>query len=34
MLDRRDFVRKLLHDRGDLLVVPGLGAPTDRKSVV
>jgi len=28
MLDRRDFVRKLLHDRGDLLVVPGLGAPT------
>jgi len=28
MLDRRDFIRKLLHERGDLLVVPGLGAPT------
>jgi thiamine pyrophosphate-dependent acetolactate synthase large subunit-like protein len=28
MLDRRDFIRKLLHERGDLLVVAGLGAPT------
>jgi thiamine pyrophosphate-dependent acetolactate synthase large subunit-like protein len=28
MLDRRDCVRKLLEDRGDLLVVSGLGAPT------
>ena len=28
MLDRRDFVRELLKDRGDLLVVSGLGAPT------
>jgi thiamine pyrophosphate-dependent acetolactate synthase large subunit-like protein len=28
MLDRRDFIAKLLHERGDLLVVPGLGAPT------
>jgi thiamine pyrophosphate-dependent acetolactate synthase large subunit-like protein len=26
MLDRRDFVRRLLIDRGDLLVVTGLGA--------
>jgi thiamine pyrophosphate-dependent acetolactate synthase large subunit-like protein len=28
MLDRRDVVKKLLADRGDLLVVSGLGAPT------
>jgi thiamine pyrophosphate-dependent acetolactate synthase large subunit-like protein len=28
MLDRRDFVRRLLIDRGDLLVVTGLGAST------
>jgi len=28
MLDRRDVVKRLLIDRGDLLVVPGLGAPT------
>ena len=28
MLDRRDAVKRLLIDRGDLLVVPGLGAPT------
>ena len=28
MLDRRDAVKRLLVDRGDLLVVPGLGAPT------
>jgi thiamine pyrophosphate-dependent acetolactate synthase large subunit-like protein len=28
MLDRRDVVKRLLVDRGDLLVVPGLGAPT------
>ncbi len=28
MLDRRDFVRQLLVDRGDLLVVPGLGSAT------
>jgi thiamine pyrophosphate-dependent acetolactate synthase large subunit-like protein len=28
MLDRRDFVREMLKDRGDLLVVSGLGAPT------
>lgn len=28
MLDRRDFIRELLKDRGDLLVVSGLGAPT------
>jgi thiamine pyrophosphate-dependent acetolactate synthase large subunit-like protein len=28
MLDRRDAVKRLLTDRGDLLVVPGLGAPT------
>jgi thiamine pyrophosphate-dependent acetolactate synthase large subunit-like protein len=28
MLDRRDFVRELLIDRGDLLVVPGLGSAT------
>ena len=28
MLDRRDVVQRLLIDRGDLLVVPGLGAPT------
>jgi thiamine pyrophosphate-dependent acetolactate synthase large subunit-like protein len=28
MLDRRDVVKRLLADRGDLLVVPGLGAPT------
>jgi len=27
-LDRRDVVRELLKDRGDLLVVSGLGAPT------
>ena len=28
MLDRRDVVTRLLADRGDLLVVSGLGAPT------
>ena len=28
MLDRRDFVRRLLIDRGNLLVVSGLGAST------
>jgi thiamine pyrophosphate-dependent acetolactate synthase large subunit-like protein len=28
MLDRRDFVKGLLADRGDLLVVSGLGSPT------
>jgi thiamine pyrophosphate-dependent acetolactate synthase large subunit-like protein len=28
MLDRRDFVRELLVDRGGLLVVCGLGSPT------
>jgi thiamine pyrophosphate-dependent acetolactate synthase large subunit-like protein len=28
MLERRDFVRRLLVDRGDLLVVPGLGSAT------
>ena len=28
MLDRRDFVKRLLIDRGDLLVVTGLGAST------
>src|SRR5579862_7756939 len=28
MLDRRDFVRELLIDRGGLLVVPGLGSAT------
>jgi thiamine pyrophosphate-dependent acetolactate synthase large subunit-like protein len=28
MLDRRDFVQRLLADRGDLLVVPGLGSAT------
>jgi thiamine pyrophosphate-dependent acetolactate synthase large subunit-like protein len=28
MLDRRQFVRQLLVDRGDLLVVPGLGSAT------
>jgi len=28
MLDRRDFVRQLLIDRGELLVVPGLGSAT------
>jgi len=28
MLDRRDVVKRLLVDRGDLLVVAGLGAPT------
>jgi thiamine pyrophosphate-dependent acetolactate synthase large subunit-like protein len=28
MLDRRDAVKRLLAERGDLLVVPGLGAPT------
>jgi thiamine pyrophosphate-dependent acetolactate synthase large subunit-like protein len=28
MLDRREFVRQLLLDRGDLLVVPGLGSAT------
>ena len=28
MLDRRECVRRLLADRGDLLVVSGLGAPT------
>jgi thiamine pyrophosphate-dependent acetolactate synthase large subunit-like protein len=28
MLDRREFVRELLRDRGDLLVVSGLGSAT------
>ncbi|HXQ84921.1 MAG TPA: thiamine pyrophosphate-dependent enzyme [Xanthobacteraceae bacterium] len=28
MLDRRDFVRQILIDRGNLLVVPGLGSAT------
>jgi thiamine pyrophosphate-dependent acetolactate synthase large subunit-like protein len=28
MLDRREWVQRLLADRGDLLVVPGLGTPT------
>jgi thiamine pyrophosphate-dependent acetolactate synthase large subunit-like protein len=28
MIDRREFVRQLLTDRGDLLVVPGLGSTT------
>jgi len=28
MLDRRQFVQRLLIDRGDLLVVPGLGSAT------
>ena len=28
MLDRREVVKRLLEDRGDLLVVSGLGAPT------
>jgi thiamine pyrophosphate-dependent acetolactate synthase large subunit-like protein len=28
MMDRREFVRQLLIDRGDLLVVPGLGSAT------
>ena len=28
MMERRDFVRRLLADRGDLLVVCGLGSPT------
>ena len=28
LLDRRDFVRQLLVDRGNLLVVPGLGSAT------
>lgn len=28
MLERRDFVRRLLADRGGLLVVTGLGSPT------
>jgi thiamine pyrophosphate-dependent acetolactate synthase large subunit-like protein len=28
MLDRRDFVQRLLTDRSDLLVVPGLGSAT------
>ncbi len=28
MLERRDFVRRLLADRHDLLVVTGLGSPT------
>jgi thiamine pyrophosphate-dependent acetolactate synthase large subunit-like protein len=28
MLDRRDLVQQLLADRGDLLVVPGLGSAT------
>jgi thiamine pyrophosphate-dependent acetolactate synthase large subunit-like protein len=27
-MDRRDFVRQILIDRGDLLVVPGLGSAT------
>src|ERR1700744_590440 len=28
MMERREFVRELLADRGDLLVVPGLGSAT------
>src|SRR5215211_5867867 len=28
MLDRREFVKKLLADRGDMLVVTGLGSPS------
>src|SRR3974377_2606244 len=28
MLDRREFVQRLLIDRGDLLLVPGLGSAT------
>jgi thiamine pyrophosphate-dependent acetolactate synthase large subunit-like protein len=28
MLERREFVRELLRDRGNLLVVTGLGSPT------
>src|ERR1700744_4791146 len=28
MMERRDFVRELLADRGELLVVPGLGSAT------
>src|SRR5215813_13845211 len=28
MLDRRELVKRLLVERGDLLVVPGLGTPT------
>jgi len=28
MLERRELVRSLLEDRGDLLVISGLGAPT------
>ena len=28
MLDRREFVARLLADRGELLVVTGLGTPT------
>jgi thiamine pyrophosphate-dependent acetolactate synthase large subunit-like protein len=28
MLERREFVKHLLRDRGDLLVVPGLGSAT------
>src|ERR1700691_6771359 len=28
MLERRDFVRRLMANRGDLLVVPGLGSAT------
>jgi thiamine pyrophosphate-dependent acetolactate synthase large subunit-like protein len=28
MLDRRDFVKRILADRNDLLVVTGLGSPT------
>src|ERR1700692_494480 len=28
MLDRRDFVRQILADRGELLVVSGLGSAT------
>jgi hypothetical protein len=28
MLERRDFVRRLLIERGDLLVVSGLGSAT------
>jgi len=28
MLDRRDFVARLLKDRGDLMVLTGLGTAT------
>ena len=28
MLDRRPLVKALLEDRGDLLIVTGLGSPT------